>query len=183
MQPTSLAERRELHQLTGAFIHNLLPWTWIATLTFDDPVSRVTAASAVARWLRYLARTVLRTHVTAVWVAERGASNLLHVHAVLHADGRMNLPSAEALSGTWRDGFACIEKFRAELGGAWYMVEDILTVGDADWNISVGCDRRPGCRRKGCTLLRRLATAVGHVDHGAKKTPKLTTGLAHGAAV
>lgn len=95
------AQRHRLWRDTGAFFKNLRPWQWFTTLTFDRPVGRAHALAAFRDWLRLLAREVVHAHVTALWVLERGASRLFHVHALLHVDGRAHVTPADRIRSAW----------------------------------------------------------------------------------
>jgi hypothetical protein len=146
----SAPDRARLAQAAGGFLHDLAPWTWWATLTFESDVSHAAAMRAFKRWLRELARDVARVHVAVAWGYGLQGRGVLHFHVLL-APMAGGLPlTAAACRRAWRRahrlaGHARMTRCDPAGGAAWYLAKH------AEWDANVACPRRPRCRRaRGC---------------------------------
>jgi hypothetical protein len=104
-----------------------LPWQFSATLTFDPkrvfPVGRELASREAFWWTRLVSH-VCRRPVISVYVVERGASGLWHVHALLGNAGR---PNFQTLEGVWRmrNGHAAIKRVHDVIGISLYTTKQV----------------------------------------------------------
>jgi hypothetical protein len=140
----------------GVFLRDMVPWKIFGSLTFEIPTPQTTAAAALRRWFRLLAKTELREHVAVAWAHDLQSCGGTHFHVLLFFT-RPAPPAArwtKELRRLWRRatrlaGFTHFRDYDPELGAAFYLAHH------AEWDWGVVCPRRPRCRRgHGCRVSR-----------------------------
>lgn len=145
-----------LRQAAGDFIAAFAPWTYYATLTFDDYLFPWEAKAALKQWSRWVARDHVQTHVKLAYAMEQTkGAGIWHYHLLLDAPDEYvpDLPhklfDREVAHAQWQassraGGFTRMEKFEPGLGAEYYLTKT------ASYDLGVVCPRiRSACRRGG----------------------------------
>jgi hypothetical protein len=122
----SRIERARRVQQYGDFVAKLLPWAWLATITFRWNANRDVALDRIWRYLNDLEVAAGRA-IGWVLVGDYGTvRGHFHVHVLIAGVGHLN-------RGLWwrrafrRFGRATIERYDPERGGASYVAAHALT--------------------------------------------------------
>lgn len=140
-------------QQCADWIRGHAEWTWWATLTFKYSISRDAAVRAFKEWLRTVAVGVIGDHVKVAWSVEGSERDHTHLHLVMALPPTTNRRQIRTIESLWRGadsraGFTSFEPYNPSLNGVLYLLKG------NDWDVSVGCPRRPECRKKnGCRVL------------------------------
>ena len=139
-------------EAAGRFVHDLAEWRWWATLTFRHDIGVDRADRAFRRWLRAIARDVVRDHVTVAWATGPQRFGRPHFHVLLAWRWDSLVYDADLGEQLWRwvdhnAGHARVERYDRDEGAAWYQA------AHAEWDVNLVCPRSPRCRRNGPCLL------------------------------
>jgi hypothetical protein len=127
------------------------------SLTFRHYVPRERARTSLKRWLRLVAKEVVRGHFRVVWVIERRhVGEQFHVHTIIEPLNGASFNEND-MWRWWRQadryaGHVDLERYRRGPSDE-HSIESYIGK-DAEWDIAIVCHRPPACRRKhACTLL------------------------------
>lgn len=144
-----------VRQAAAEFIDGLAEWDWWITLTFSRWSPSERRAHALRdRWLRCIARQVVRDHLMVAWAGEAAALRVPHFHMVLSLPWDSEVFDPDLGRRLWRcmatdAGHTRIARFERPRAGARYMVEKHLL-----WDVRVVCPRLVTCRRRhGCRVI------------------------------
>ena len=96
-------------------------WDHFATLTFTHPNSSWAARREFRRWIRRLEQRAQR-RVSWFFVAEKGAAETLHLHALVC--GTRRLPDS-MLADAWSNGRCDVSAYDRQRGAAHYLAKQI----------------------------------------------------------
>lgn len=114
-----------------------LPWDHVATLTFAEQPSEMTAVREVKGWRRRLEQRAGR-RVDLWFSIERGSSGMRHAHTLTHGTARL---SAKALRAAWRCGYTSVSRYDEQRGAAAYATKS-LGDSEAVYDLELGIVRR-----------------------------------------
>jgi hypothetical protein len=123
--------RTQLSEEWGQFL-NPARWRFFCTLTSKREMRLAHMHETASRFFRRLA-TAARGPVYYSWCAETGGAGWVHMHALVHTEGLLDLGS---IARAWRLGRADIQRYDTSRGARYYVTKS-LPRGEVEYGLSL----------------------------------------------
>lgn len=144
----ALDSERQVREAAG-WVARFADWNLWIGLTYRDWVPDARCATDLRRWLQYIPRNLVRTHVPAFWVVGPQRRGVQHFHVMLAAPKPIAAGVRTGLYSTWLRtnplaGSTHIRGVGEAVRAASYGLER-----HANWDIGILCPRSAArCRRR-----------------------------------